>query len=70
VLFLNIVSYAQLREATAPKLPPSSRERAILLLVAVIVVLVVYFGWLYYRDWRMKKNFRRYWQGKARKPLE
>jgi len=70
VQFLSIVTYAQLREATEPKLPPGSSGRAILLMLLVGAALVVCFTWLYYRDWQMKKHFRRYWEGKGRKPKQ
>jgi hypothetical protein len=31
------------------------------------VLLTGYFAWLYYKEWQMKRKFRRYWEGKDRK---
>jgi hypothetical protein len=39
-------------------------------MLLVGAALVVCFTWLYYRDWQMKKHFRRYWEGKGRKPKQ
>jgi hypothetical protein len=67
---LSVLSYPELRELTGPKLPPSSHGKAMLLVLVVVAALIVYFGWLYYREWQTKRNFRRYWQGKSRKAAE
>jgi hypothetical protein len=65
---LTSLTYAQLREMTSPKLSAGSPRRAILPILLIAAVVTAYFGWLYFKDWQMKRNFRRYWQGKGRKP--
>jgi hypothetical protein len=49
-----------------PKVVLSSKKRAILALIALVLPVIAYFAWLYYREWKMKKNFRRYWDTKPR----
>ena len=63
----SLVTYAEFRELTAQRLPPSSRGKAVLLVLVVAALFALYFAWLYYREWQMKKNFRRYWERKSRK---
>jgi hypothetical protein len=36
-------------------------------MLVVAGLFALYFAWLYYREWQMKKNFRRYWERKSRK---
>jgi hypothetical protein len=67
VQLLSIVTYGEFRELTEQRLPPSSRGKALLLVLLVAGFFALYFAWLYYREWQMKKNFRRYWQRKSPK---
>jgi len=64
--FLASLSYGELREITAPKLATGSHGRALVPVLVLGVALAGYFAWLYYREWQMKRKFRRYWEGKDR----
>jgi len=35
-------------------------------MVVISLLLTSYFVWAYYKDWQMKRKFRRYWEGKER----
>jgi len=64
---LASLSYGDLREMTAPKLTMGSHRNALLAVVALALLAGGYFAWLYYKEWQMKRKFRRYWQGKDRR---
>lgn len=41
--------------------------RAVISILYVSVLVVGYFGWLYYREWKMKRLFNRHWGNKMPK---
>lgn len=64
---LTSLSYGELREMTTPRFTVGSHSRALVPVLVLGLFLTGYFGWLYYKDWQMKRKFRRYWEGRERK---
>jgi hypothetical protein len=65
-----IIQFAAALITDAPKFTMGSKRRALAAVVALALPLIAYFGWLYYREWKMKRDFRRYWEGKARRSVD
>jgi hypothetical protein len=65
---LASLSYTELREMTSPKFTAGPHRNALVPVLAVTALVAGYFVWLYYKEWQMKRKFRRYWEGKDRKP--
>jgi len=63
---LTSLSYEELREMTTPRFTLGSHTRAFIPMVVISLLLTSYFVWAYYKDWQMKRKFRRYWEGKER----
>ena len=61
-----LIQFASQLLPEVPKVVVSSKNRAVLALLALVLPVIAYFVWLYYREWKMKKNFRRYWDTKTR----
>jgi hypothetical protein len=61
---------AQLVQDILPKFTMGSKKHALIPLIVMLVPLLAYFVWLYYREWKLKRNFRRYWAGKSRKSTD
>jgi hypothetical protein len=62
--FFSAVTLEEARELSKFKFEKGSNMKLMLPMLVIGIALVLYFGWDYYRDWRMKRRFRRYWQGK------
>ncbi len=55
---------AQLVQDLAPKFSMGSKRRTLVAVLAIVLPFLGYFVWLYYREWKIKRDFQRYWQGK------
>jgi vacuolar-type H+-ATPase subunit I/STV1 len=64
---LSTLTYGELQEMTSPKFRMDSYHKAILPMLLLALLVAGYFAWLYYKDWQMKRKFRRYWDGKEHK---
>ncbi|HTL16800.1 MAG TPA: hypothetical protein VL793_06160 [Patescibacteria group bacterium] len=58
---------AQLVQDLAPKFTMGSKWRVLIVVALISVPLICYFSWLYYHEWKTKRDFQRYWEGKSRK---
>ena len=65
-----LIQFASQLIPDAPKVVLGSKKRALLAVIVLVLPLIAYFVWAYYREWKMKKNFRRYWESKARRPAD
>ena len=57
---------ALLVQDLTPKFTVGSKRHALIPVLAISIPLLCYFAWLYYREWKIKREFRRYWEGKRR----
>jgi hypothetical protein len=64
---LTSFTAGQFREISMPKLTVGSHRKALLPIIVIGIGLLAYFAWLYYKEWQMKRKFRRYWEGKSSK---
>jgi hypothetical protein len=53
-----------------PKFTWGSRKHTLIAAAALALPVIVCFSWLYYREWKLKRNFKKYWEGKGRGPVE
>ena len=63
-------AFNQMAQDFAPKFTMGSKRHALISVLVIAIPVFAYFGWLYYREWKQKRAFRRYWEGRRRSPAE